>query len=145
MREEQPCRHGGCNKQFSSVTTRNEHERSVSHCCVGDCPACKEKEERNEQEEQNQQERGRKRKEWEDETERCCESEEVVVNAIKHQRRAAYEEYHLKGVPNQDQRLHDLAVVALQAIYSMPKVLLSLCSTAKPFTHTSHGLQLKLC
>jgi len=71
MREEQPCRHGGCNKQFSSVTTRNEHERSVSHCCVGDCPACKEKEERNEQEEQNQQERGRKRKEWEDETERC--------------------------------------------------------------------------
>lgn len=53
------------------------------------------------------------------------ESEEVVVNAIKHQRRAAYEEYHLKGVPNQDQRLHDLAVVALQAIYSMPKVLLS--------------------
>jgi len=72
-------------------------------------------------------------------------SEEVVVNAIKHQPRAAYEEYHLKGVPNQDQRLHDLAVVALQAIYSMPKVLLSLCSTAKPFTHTSHGLQLKLC
>jgi len=45
------------------------------------------------------------------------ESEEVVVNAIKHQRRAAHEEYHLKGVvPNQDQRLHDLAVVALQAI-----------------------------
>jgi len=67
------------------------------------CPGatlCKEKEERNEQEEQNQQERGRKRKEWEDETERCCESEEVVVNAIKHQQRAAYEEYHLKGVPS---------------------------------------------
>jgi len=27
--------HGGCNKQFSSVTTRNnEHERSVSHCLL---------------------------------------------------------------------------------------------------------------
>jgi len=71
-------------------------------------------------------------------------SEEVVVNAIKHQPRAAYEEYHLKGVPNQDQRLHDLAVVALQAIYSMPKVLLSLCSTAKPFTHTFPPILLKM-
>jgi len=59
----------------------------------------KEKKERNEQEERNQEEQGRKWKKQEDETERCCESEKAVVEAIKHQRRAAYEEYLLKGVP----------------------------------------------
>jgi len=48
------------------------------------------------------------------------ESEEVVVEAIKRQRRAAYKEYCLTGVPSQDQRLHNLAVAALQAIYAMP-------------------------
>lgn len=139
-----PCRHGGCNKQFLSVTTRNEHERLVSHCCVGDCPACKENEERNEQEERNREEQGRKRKEREEETERCCESEEAIIEAIKRQRREAYEEYRLKGVPSKEQQLHELVVVVLKTIYSMPKVLFpcmhkQIIETLKSFIGAMYG------
>jgi len=67
--------------------------------------------------------------------------EEVVVNAIKHQRRAAYEEYHLKGVPNQDQRLHDLAVEwRSKQSTPCPQGTFILCTqtSEQKLTHISH-------